>query len=220
MLNRGFVVIAVLGLIAVACGGDGGSRVASVDDLGSSSTSTVASIEDDAGQDPPSGEPDDGTTDDGNGIVDTEQALLDLAACMRDEGIDMDDPQIDADGNVRLGAIIRQASDADPDDIRAAMEACSEYLEGVTLGFRDFDITEFQDQMLEFAGCMRDNGFDMPDPDFSNFLPRGGARGGGEPGGGPFGEIDPNDPGFQSALEACQDILSFGGFGGRIQGSN
>lgn len=207
MLKRVLLLAAVLGLVAAACGGNDESAVASVDDVFGGPTSTVASI---------SGEGDTegtGTSGDSEEVT-TEQALLDLAACMRDKGVDMDDPQIDADGNFRLGAIIRQASQADPDEIRAALDACSEYLEGVTLGFSDFNLTALQDQMLEFATCMRENGFDMPDPDFSNFGPRGTGQGGEGAGEGPFGEIDTRDPQYQDAFGACQDVLSFGRFGG------
>ncbi len=50
-----------------------------------------------------------------------------------------------------------------------------------------------------FAACMRDNGFDMPDPDFSGLALRGD---------GPFGEVDLEDPAFESALEQCDDILA------------
>ena len=208
LLNRVLLLTIVLGVVAAACGGNDASAVASVDDIVGGPTSTVASITEGTGTAPegPGEDP---------AEVSTEQALLDLAACMRDEGVEIDDPQIDSDGNFRIGAIIRQASDADPEQIRAAMEACSEHLEGVTLGFRDFDLTELQDQMLDFAGCMRDNNYDMPDPDFTNFGPGGGGQGEPGQGGGPFGAIDPNDPEFQSALEQCQDILSFG----RIPGS-
>ena len=53
---------------------------------------------------------------------------------------------------------------------------------------------------------MRDNGFDLPDPDFSNFDLAGGV--------GPFGEIDPTEPDFEEALEACQDIFANLPFGG------
>jgi hypothetical protein len=60
--------------------------------------------------------------------------------------------------------------------------------------------------MLAFAQCMRDHGIDYPDPVFSEdggvtlIGPDEGAAG-----------FDPNDPAFQAAQEACQEI--FGGSG-------
>ena len=90
----------------------------------------------------------------------------------------------------------------------AAQEVCLVHLEGVTLGFDQVDQTEFEDQLLAFATCMRDNGIDMDDPDLSGFEPGGD----GEPGViDPFGDVDSTDPAFQSALEACEEHLS--GFG-------
>ena len=59
--------------------------------------------------------------------------------------------------------------------------ACGELLEGATLGFREgFDRTELEDTLVEYAACMRENGYDMPDPDFSG----SGAGPGAGPGGG------------------------------------
>ncbi|MCZ6456614.1 MAG: hypothetical protein O6650_05120, partial [Actinobacteria bacterium] len=87
-------------------------------------------------------------------------------------------------------------------------DECGDLIEGlISQIFRDIDQSEFQDSFLEFAVCMRDQGIDMPDPDFS------GGFGPGEGGGrGLFGDIDPQDPAFQEAAEECQGIFE-GGFG-------
>jgi hypothetical protein len=46
---------------------------------------------------------------------------------------------------------------------------------------------------------MRENGYDMPDPDFS---------GNGHSGAGPFGDaIDIDDPAFQAAARLCEGII-------------
>jgi hypothetical protein len=50
--------------------------------------------------------------------------------------------------------------------------------------------------MLAFAECMREHGIDFPDPQFD-----GGAVMVGGPG------IDPEDPEFQAAQEACGELL-------------
>jgi hypothetical protein len=118
------------------------------------------------------------------------------------------DPTVDADGNVDLQGMFAAAEDLEQAEIEAAAEACSEYIENVVPTFSDIDFTQLQDDLLEFAECMRDNGYDMPDPDFSNF----GLPGGDGPNGGPFGELDADDPAFEQALQACQDILA--GFAG------
>ncbi|MGA9596943.1 MAG: hypothetical protein WBV06_12335 [Acidimicrobiia bacterium] len=158
-----------------------------------------------------------GTTDPA-GAVDQEQAMLAFAACMRDNGVDMQDPTVDADGNVQFGGFGGgpQSSDADRQSIGTAMDACRDLLDGLSLGRGggNFDPTQLQDTMLEYAACMRDNGYDMPDPDFTSFGPGQGDGEPGQGGGGPFANIDPQDPNFIKAQEACQDILSGFGPGG------
>lgn len=193
------VILAAAVLVTACAGNDDSEGVASIE-----ATDTTAVL---AGESPE---------------VDPEQAMLDLAACLREKGIDIDDPTVDSEGNVDFGGFRGQAQDTDvePGTVRAAMDECAENLEGVTLGRRgdDFDVTAFQDTLVEFAACMRTNGYDMPDPDVSSL----GQGPGGGGGGGPFGEIDRNDPDFIAAEEACSDILvgfRGPGSGGRGQGS-
>jgi hypothetical protein len=142
--------------------------------------------------------------------IDQEQAVIALVQCLRDEGLEVSDPEVNADGNVDLRSLFRQAGEAqiDREAFQAGLDACEAEVAAVTIGFtRDFDLTEIQDQLIIFAQCMRDNGYDMDDPNLSNF---------GQPGGGgPFGDIDPEDPDFIAANEACEDARPlFGGGGG------
>jgi hypothetical protein len=187
-----FALAAVMALIAAACGGgtDSSDNVASLE----TETTTTAPVS--------------GAESRDSEQIDTETAFLGLAQCLRDEGIEVADPTVDADGNVDLQGMFAAAEDLDQAQIQAAAEACSEYLEDVVPTFSNIDFTELQDDLLEFAGCMRDNGYDMPDPDFSDF----GLPGGDGPSGGPFGELDLEDPAFEQALQACEDILA--GFAG------
>jgi hypothetical protein len=137
-----------------------------------------------------------------------EEAVLAYTACLRDEGLDVDDPTVDADGNLRPPRP-RGLEGTDQESARAAFDACSHFLADFTFGFDRGDQTERQDQLIEYAACMRENGYDMPDPDFS------GSRTPGQGGGGPFGEMNPDDPAFQTAQAACGDIFGGGpGFGG------
>jgi hypothetical protein len=194
------VLLLAIALVVTACGGDSeaSSGVASLE-----ATGTVAAENAAAGGETIASE------------IDQEQAMLTFAACMRDNGVDIDDPTVDADGNVQFGAFrgVVQAGEIDRATMDAAMEVCQEHLEGIALGRGggDFDLTELEDTMVEYAACMRTNGYDMADPDFSNFGPGNGGEPG-EGGGRPFADIDLNDPDFISAQEVCQDIL--GGFRG------
>lgn len=201
-MKKIMLLVAVLALVATACGGsaDADDGVASLDDtaqLDSASDTTVAPE------------------------LTQEEALLEFTACLRDAGVDIDDPTVDADGNLQIarpndgaGSAGSEPSDFDREAFRAAREECGEFLEGVALGFRDTDRTEIEDQLLVYAACMRDNGYQMDDPDFSGTPGQGG-------GGGPFGDIDRDDPAFIAAAEACEDSLPGfgpGGGGGRLGG--
>ena len=173
-------VLVVLALLAAACGGDdnGEPGVATLDD-------TVAPVSD------------------GSDIaVDTEQQLLQFATCMREQGIDLPDPTVDADGNVQV-VPPPGFQPGDLEEIFDAAEQCQQFLEGVTLGFDTTDLAAATDLLLDFAGCMRDNGFDLPDPDFSFVLDDPANA----PTAGPFGDIDLDDPDFAAAFAACDDIV-------------
>ena len=188
MAGTSGIVLLALAALAAGCGGPGGADgVATLD--GTSTTVTVAQRAE-------------------AGEVDLEEALLAFAACMREEGIDMPDPELDAEGNLRLVSLLGQAGLAaaragDAAAMRDAATACRSHLEGVALRFASIDRTEMEDRMLEYAACMREHGFDMPDPDFS-----GGAGPGPR---GPFPGIGLEvfqDPAFQEANEGCQGIFA------------
>lgn len=203
MNRKILLMLTVLALVATACGS--GEATAS-DGVASLDTETTVAAEADSSA----------LTDD-----EAEAQLLAFSQCMRDEGIEMDDPTVDADGNVSFGAFREEVTEEEaqqgpPEGFRDAMQACEPELEGLQLGGGrgGFDPTELEDTFLEFAACMRDNGYEMDDPDFSAFGPgSGGEEGEGQPR-GLFGTVDFDDPVFQEAQEACGDILAGFGPGG------
>ena len=190
--------VAAFGLLLVtACGGGGAAA-------------EVASLEN---RDPVAAG-DIGSGDATATTIDTEEAMLAFTQCMRDQGVDIADPTVDADGNLRFsrpgGAGGGDFSEGERESLRAAREACAGFLDGVAQGFRNVDETELQDNLLAYAQCMRDTGYEqMQDPDFSTFGPGAGPPGEGFR--GPFGEIDVDDPAYQAADAACRDL--FGGLG-------
>jgi hypothetical protein len=129
------------------------------------------------------------------------KAMLDLARCMRENGVNMPDPQFEPGGRVRM---MMGARDTDPATMRKAEQACSQYREAIkppemSAAQRE----EFRKAALEHARCMREQGSDFPDPEFDE---NGGAqvrigRGSG---------IDPESAEFRKAQEACRDTLPFG----------
>ena len=160
-------------------------------------------------------------TDDTVGEQSTEEALLAFAQCMRDNGIeDFEDPVISEDGGISIngGDSSQPPTQAEREEMQQAFQACSDLLEGLPFGPGSVDRSELEDRLYEFAACMRDNGYDMPDPDLSALFPEQRQNTDGDDGGptfqSPFGDIDPDDPAFQAAAEACRDVFGGGFFFG------
>ncbi|GAA4016261.1 hypothetical protein GCM10022247_44120 [Allokutzneria multivorans] len=88
---------------------------------------------------------------------DPKERMLKFAKCMRDNGVDMPDPEFGEGGSsITLGQ-----GDVDRDKFEKANKACEKYS-----GAKDFNPNDpkFKEEQLKFAKCMRDNGVDMPDP--------------------------------------------------------
>ena len=177
-LALGFALIS----FAAACGGDAaGSEVASLD---VESTSEAAATETST-------------------PADTQEARLAFAQCMRDNGVDMEDPRFDADGNAQQGGGLGPGSGIDFSDeaTQAAMEVCGDLLENIGPGGGgpgggNFDATGIQDAFNAFTECLRDEGLEVDDIEFG-VGPGGGAIGGGPDGGIPPGGGSVPDGGFQ-----------------------
>jgi surface antigen len=129
---------------------------------------------------------------------DQEQQALKLAACLRENGApDFPDPTVDADGSVHF----EFPASVDRTKLRPAFQACRQYAEGLNLGRGGVDRTQLQDALVKYAQCMRANGYQMADPDLS-----GGT--GTPPQGGPFAEIDRDDPAYRAAHPKCEQHLA------------
>jgi hypothetical protein len=170
--------IALLGiavaLIATACGS------------GSNASAQVASLGSTAG-----------TTPDTTVPVNTQDALLKYAACMRQNGVDMADPTFDADGNPSGGGF-GPGSGIDPrsTEFQTAQKACGDLLQGVQFGGRGrngIDREAIQNSLNDFTGCLRDEGLAVDDITFG---PPGGANGPNGAGGATNGSVPAGGGGF------------------------
>jgi hypothetical protein len=102
-------------------------------------------------------------------------------------------------------------SDLDPNNpqFSAAQQACKSLAPGAGTPAQQ---AGRKAAALKFSKCMRDHGLsDFPDPSSS-----GGVR----IEGGPGGDLDPNNPRFQSAQKACQHLLPGAGKGLRTTVGN
>lgn len=137
----------------------------------------------------------------GSSIADSQQALLDYAQCMREQGIDLPDPQFGSDGRPVYGSLFAGV-DTTSSEYTAAQATCSQFLAGVSFISDPAQKTAQQARVLAFAQCMRANGIDIPDPQ---------PNGAGGPGsGGLFGtsDVDVNTAAYQAAYQACVPALS------------
>ncbi|HET9769313.1 MAG TPA: hypothetical protein VFS16_00390 [Acidimicrobiia bacterium] len=130
---------------------------------------------------------------------DREEALLDFARCMREHGIDMPDPDTSGGGGmVKFGVASAGAGkkiEGGMEKFEEADKACRDLLGDA--GPQTMDPKqqqEMQDRALALSRCMREHGIDMPDPTFSGEGRVTMSLGGG---------IDPADPKFQEAQQAC-----------------
>ncbi len=133
---------AVLALVA-GCGGGGddGDKVASI-----------------------SSPPSSGNTGDGKAAdnASDEDKMRDFAKCMREHGIDMPDPQTNADGKGTF-SMGGTREGMDEGKMKAANDACRKLLPNG--GEMKPPTPEELDKMRKDAKCMRDHGVDFPDPD-------------------------------------------------------
>ena len=202
---RRLLAALVLGGVLAACGGGGDGG----DD-------GVASIDEEAAADDGSGSDEDDGGGGGGGPVDESEmqdSMLEYSQCMRDNGIDMPDPQFDEDGGVQVGISPDSGIDPESEEFTAAEEECRPIMEEVR---PDMDLSpeeqaEMQDRLTAMAECMRERGHDMPDPQVNGDggvrITRGGpasGSGGDGAGGGP------PDEEFEQDMEECSEEAGMG----------
>jgi hypothetical protein len=170
--RQGFVLVAgvLLALVTGCASGDGGDdKIASINSPQKS------------------GEP--GADQAANQGTD-EDKMRAFAKCMRENGVDMPDPQVGPDGKGN-GIAIGPADDGKEVDMKkmeAASETCRKLLPNGG-EMKPIDPAQL-DKMRKDAKCMREHGVDMPDP--------------GETGRGTMSRTDaPDEAKMKEAMKAC-----------------
>ena len=207
-LIRTLVAVTALSLGTAACSGDDGATETTGSDTG------IATLEDDGPQSSDDERSSDATGDDAEAPDDPELAYALYDDCMAEQGFDF---STSFGGDGEDGAIDIQESEIELDDPQAqqldfedfdeafdeANAACEQHLANIDSGF-DLDPEQqalFEDAQLEWAACMRDAGFDIPDMDGD-----GGAisiQVGPVDGDPQSGGIDGNDFDFEAFEEAA-----------------
>lgn len=155
--------------------------------------------------------------------VDPEDAMQAFTECMKDHGIDVQvaisteggtsgtisGPTVNSSGpGTAADPQAGTGKDFDPKAMEAADKACRDLLPSGMQGDPNATIPPEQvEQMLAFAKCMRDHGYDYPDPQFSGngmSVQIGGPSGEGGP------AMDPSSPEFQAAQKDCGSTMPGG----------
>ncbi len=193
-VRKSTLVIAFF-LVVAACGGGGDDSEDSLDGVASLDGGSSAEEAGSSGD-----SPDRASFEDG---------LLAFTTCMRENGVEIPDIQVDASGAPRIPAGGLSNLDTSSPEFLLAFNACVSILADAS----PIDVTSdpelsaaIQDQLQEFAQCMRREGVaDFPDP-FPGFNGRGSPF--------PLNEIDTSDPNLDSALGQCQSLIAFPTIGG------
>jgi hypothetical protein len=200
MLTSAFAVGASV-LLAAGCGGGGGSPgIASVASSGTTATTSTTTQSGSGPADKPFSGP---GTQGGQfqigmnvGTVDGEK----FSACMRKHGV-ANFPDPNGQGLIRIHS--GEGIDPSSPAFRSARTACDKLLPNGGQP-TPAQIAQEQQKMLAFSACMRAHGLkDFPDP--SN----GGLQIQVHPG----SDLDPTNPTFQKAQQACKGDLPFKGGG-------
>ena len=140
--------------------------------------------------------------------IEGEEAILEFVACLRENGLDLPDPQFGSEGP-RMDPSALMGIDFRSSDFLDAMAACQDLLAAVQPEIDPEQQAEQVEQQLAFAECLRREGIDFPDPDPVRGFTLGAMR-------GDDGElaIDPFSADFQAASETCVAEVGVEGPGG------
>lgn len=93
--------------------------------------------------------------------LDEEAMMMAFTECLREQGLEVMAPVVDADGNVGKPQF---PEGSDGKAMTGAWEACEHHLEGFTSEQERKDMSAVVDQYVAFATCMRERGHDVEDP--------------------------------------------------------
>jgi len=128
-----------------------------------------------------------------------------FAKCMRDNGINMPDPQVDSKGNVAM-KMEGPKGGGTPEELDAKMKAAEgkcKHLQPNGGKPKKLNAEELAKRRA-LAKCMREHGVNMPDPDPNDGGIKVTKRGaGGSPKHETSDGVDPESPTFKAADKAC-----------------
>ena len=95
--------------------------------------------------------------------LDDEARAMAFTQCMREQGIEMEDPKVDPDGNVQISKPVDNESFS-REEFKEGYDVCGVQLEGASFGRKREDLSEKIDQLVELAACLREGGYEVDEP--------------------------------------------------------
>lgn len=93
-------------------------------------------------------------------VTDDEVLMMEFAECLRNEGLEVADPKVDADGNIQFPEIIDEGGISKEE----WWEVCGPIIERISFDEKEIDRSAQLEQYLEIAACMSEAGFDIGEP--------------------------------------------------------
>ena len=175
-VHRFLVAAALLILLGMAagCGDSGKDGDSALPDAAGASSSPTSS-------------------DDADADLDPDDAMLKFAQCMRAHGVDVPDPG--PNGGIRV-----DGEGVSKQQMEAAQAACQKWMDMAAPDDAGHELTEEEkQQFLDMAACMRDRGYDFPDPTFDGGrVTQKMEKGKNDP-----SAPGPDDPTFRKDMEEC-----------------
>lgn len=146
-----------------------------------------------------------------------EEIATAFAECLRTEGFDVSDPELNADGTVNMRTF-RQNLTNDPkfnfqdQKTRQSMQKCVPVLQNASFAGQrsQEDEIELQDNLLKIAQCLRDAGINVKDPDFS--------AGRGQAFRSMFDGLNLDRDSLQESMSQCSETIFGNERGGPVRG--
>jgi len=95
--------------------------------------------------------------------LDNEALMMEFTECLRNEGLEVADPKVNADGNIEKPETV-DGAEISKEEWIAAYEVCGELIENITFEQKEIDRSAQLDTYIEVAACMQEAGFDIEEP--------------------------------------------------------
>lgn len=95
--------------------------------------------------------------------LDDEAKVIAFVEYMRDEGMQLMDPVVDADGNVQPPEVVEGVTYT-REEWATPYAVCGQHIEGISFGKESEDMNEQLDQMFALATCLNEKGYSVDEP--------------------------------------------------------